>query len=121
MSASHRFIDALSKLEGSDDAEPLVACFAPDATLINLGMAEQGIMGARSFWTRYRYQFREIRSEFSDVMDVGDRSILVWTSFGVLAKGEPIKYRGVSLLTWRDDRIVHFESIYDSAAFARSR
>lgn len=117
--ATQRFMSAVNELEASGDAEPLLACFGPAATLSNLVSVEQGVEGARRFWAAYRHQFSAIRSAFSDVIEDGDRAVLVWTATGTLAKGQPIAYRGTSILTWRDDRVIRFDTIYDSAAFLR--
>ena len=117
--ATQRFMDAIGELEANGSVEPLLACFDPAATISNLAIEEHGDDGARRFWSAYRGQFADVRSRFTDVIESGDRAVLVWTAAGKLAKGQPIKYRGTSILTWRDGRVVRFETIYDSAAFVR--
>lgn len=112
-------MSAVHELERGGDVEPLLACFGPEATLSNLALTEQGREGARRFWSAYRHQFGEIRSEFTDVIEQKNSTVLVWTARGTLTNGKPIEYRGTSILTWREDRVERFESIYDSAAFLR--
>ncbi len=117
--ATQRFMTAVNELETGGDIEPLLACFDPHAELSNLAMTEQGTDGTRRFWTSYRRQFFEIKSEFTGVIEEGDCAVLIWNAAGALAKGQPIQYRGASILTFRGDRVVRFETIYDSAAFLR--
>lgn len=119
--ATERFILALHDLEQNATLEPLLECFSGDCALSNLAHSEHGKEGARRFWTLYREQFADIRSNFSDVIETAGYSVLVWTAEGRLHHGQPIKYRGASILGWRDDRVARFETIYDSAAFVREQ
>ena len=118
-SAAETFTQALQTLEEKGDAGPIVACFGEQAELTNLSAAEHGGQGAERFWSAYRSQFDEIRSEFKRSIAGGDDVVLIWRSQGKLRGGAPIKYDGVSILTFNGDKIAKFETIYDSAAFMR--
>ncbi len=111
------FADALQRSEETRDPEPLVALFAEDATVGNLAHVETGTDGARRFWARYLDQFDQIRSTFSRLVDTEGQSFLVWTSEGSLKNGQPIAYSGVSIVDAKGDKVGHFETYYDSAAF----
>ena len=111
------FADALQGIEASGDPEALVALFAEDASVGNLAHVEHGTDGARRFWARYLDQFDAVRSTFSRLVDADGQSFLVWTSEGTLKGGGPIAYSGVSVVDWDGDRVRHFETYYDSAAF----
>ena len=114
-----RFARALQETETSRDPAPLLALFSEDCELSNLALTESGPDGARVFWNTYLAQFDAIRSEFSHLIESGDHAALAWTSEGTLKGGEPIRYRGVSLLEIAGDRVRRFETVYDSAAFLR--
>jgi len=115
-------MQALQQIEESQDVEPLVALFAADADLINLAMVEPlyGQDGARQFWKKYLSAFDRIRSIFTQVT-AGDRTaVLEWVSDGTLPDGEPIKYRGVSIIEIDRDKVQRFRTYYDSAVFLPS-
>lgn len=117
---TRRFVDALHALEApAAELDPLVAMFAPEAELASLTATERGEDGARRFWSRYRAQFADAQSEFSRIIEAGDDAVLLWLTRGSLRTGTPIAYRGVSVLTFASDRIVRFETCYDSAAFVQ--
>ncbi|HVG48988.1 MAG TPA: nuclear transport factor 2 family protein [Rubellimicrobium sp.] len=113
------FAKALQQTEESRDPEPLLRLFADEAELRNLAIAETGLDGARRFWETYLAQFQNIRSEFSHMIEEGGQAALVWTSEGALKDGQPIRYRGVSILELDGDKVRRFETVYDSAAFVR--
>lgn len=115
------FINALHALEEKGDVEPLAERFTVDAALTNMARTEHGHDGVRQFWSGYRHQFGRIRSTFSKVIESDAHAVLVWTSRGTLARGQPIEYRGVSVLTWRADKVARFETFYDSAAFVEPK
>ena len=113
------FAKALQQTEESRDPEPLLRLFAEDAELRNLAISESGQDGARRFWDTYLAQFESIRSEFSHMIEADGQAALVWTSEGTLKDGQPIRYRGVSILEVDGDKVRRFETVYDSAAFVR--
>ncbi len=113
------FARALQQTEESRDPEPLLELFSEDAELHNLAMSHQGLDGARRFWETYLAQIDRIRSEFSHLIEEDGQAALVWTSTGTLKDGQPITYRGVSILELDGDKVRRFETVYDSAAFVR--
>ena len=117
---TRRFVDALHALEAdATELEPLAEMFAPEAHLANLTTTERGEDGARRFWLRYRAQLGDARSDFSRIIEAGDDAVLIWRTRGSLRSGAPIDYRGISVLTFAGDRIVQFETCYDSAALVQ--
>ena len=113
------FAEALRRTEETRDPEPLLALFAEDAELKNLAIAERGAEGARRFWQTYLDQFDHVRSSFGDLIEQDGKAALAWTSEGALKGGQPIAYRGVSIIEIRDGKVRRFETTYDSAAFLR--
>ncbi len=113
------FADSLQRTEETRDPEHLVRLFADDAELHNLAIAHHGLDGARTFWETYLAQFDRIRSEFSHLIEADGQAALVWTSTGAMKSGEPITYRGVSILEFSGDKVHRFETVYDSAAFLK--
>ncbi len=113
------FADSLQRTEETRDPEHLVRLFAEDCELHNLAIQHRGIDGARTFWETYLAQFDRIRSEFSHLIESDGQAALVWTSSGAMKDGEPITYRGVSILEFDADKVRRFETVYDSAAFLR--
>ncbi|MBV1695352.1 MAG: nuclear transport factor 2 family protein [Hyphomicrobiales bacterium] len=117
LSVADRFVAALDTLEARGDSDPLIAMFADGAALESLGKVEEGLDAPKRFWSRYRDQFDEIRSSFSKVIEEPGAVALIWRSRGRLKAGKPIDYTGVSILELDGDRIVRFQTIYDSAQF----
>lgn len=116
---AHFFMQALRESESQMDPTPLLAFFGDDARLSNLRDqgAEEGIEGARTFWQNYLAVFQTIRSEFHQVIETADAASLEWISEGMLSDGTPIRYKGISVLETSGDRVTHFRTYYDSAAF----
>ncbi|BAC90001.1 nuclear transport factor 2 family protein [Gloeobacter violaceus] len=115
-----RFMQTLQHTEQSGDVESLVNLFAEDAELSNLVLTEplRGLAGARQFWSDYLGAFGQIRSHFERAIAADNAAVLEWVSEGKLHSGEPIRYRGVSILEIEGDRVRRFRSYYDSAAFS---
>ncbi len=112
------FIAALRALEERGDLAPMVALYADDAHLTNpTGVdVEPGPAGAERFWRVYRDSFREIRSEFRQVLADDDGALLEWTSTATLASdGASIRYDGVTALAFDGDRITRFRAYFDPA------
>jgi ketosteroid isomerase-like protein len=116
---SRQFMSALEQAELTGALEQLMALFRDDAEALNLGRTEpaQGKDGVRDFWQAYLAAFREIRSEFTHVLDADSGSVLEWVSRGTLPDGSPIEYRGVSVLEIDGDKVRKFRTYYDSAVF----
>ena len=112
-----RFIDALGKLERTNDVDDLASLFAEDAELVSPEVRGRSTTEAEQFWRSYRAQFDNVQSDFGQVEDSGRTAVLEWTSRGTLATGRPIEYAGVSLLTVEDGRVTRFATYYDTAAF----
>ena len=113
-----QFIAQLQKAEQSGDVSQLASMFADDATLTKPAAKDaSGSVDATRFWQGYLDGFSEIRSTFSNVVDAGKTAVLEWSSEGKLSNGDPISYRGVSILEIAGDKIQAFRTYYDSAVF----
>lgn len=111
------FIDALTRLEQSGDADAIAGFFAEGADVSDpmVKHSAEGEPGARAFWTRYREAFDEIRSEFRNVVEDGNVAMLEWTSEGS-SDGAPVRYGGVSVLEHGRDGIRAFRASFNAAA-----
>ncbi len=121
MSRAQQFADALNRLESDRDLDAFLTQFADDVELLRPepGGAEQGLEGARRFWSAYLAQFDEIASRFSRVVDAERLGELEWVSEGRLATGRPVSYAGVSLLEHDDGgKVRRFATYYDTVPFA---
>jgi ketosteroid isomerase-like protein len=114
-----RFMRAVQRFEDSDDLDPLLDLFAEDAEALNLGRTESARGGeeVRGFWLDYRAMFRRVHSEFTNVIEGEHGAVLEWISRGALASGEPVTYKGVSVLETDGHLIRRFRTYYDSAVF----
>jgi len=111
------FIAALQDAEREHSSDAVVDLFAPDASCANLAHTAHGLDEIREFWDQYLATFSEVASEFSHVVEHGDGFVLEWVAHGVLVSGEPIGYRGVTLIDVGPDGIESLRSYYDSAVF----
>lgn len=114
------FQSALQRMEQSRNVEDLAGFFSDDAELSNLGAAQglRGAEGVRQFWQNYLQPFREIRSEFYNSFAGDGTAALEWRSEGALTSGQPISYRGVSVLVLdAAGKVREFRAYYDSVAF----
>ena len=91
---------ALQRFEATGDLAPLLALFDPEAEALNLGRTEpaRGLDQVEGFWRDYRSIFRTIGSEFTHVIEGKDGAVLEWLSRGTLLNGDPVEYKGVSVL-----------------------
>lgn len=112
-----RFIDALGRLERDRDVATIAGLFGEDARIANVIMPDPvvGPAGARSFWSMYRDTFGTIASHFDNVFVCGDKAALEWTARGTGHRGQPIRYRGVSILEMSGDRLSRFTAYFDPA------
>ena len=119
--ATETFMRALHGLEGSGQVDELVALFSEDCELENLAATTpvKGRDSAHQFWVNYYAAFQQIQSEFTRVIEGDQLAVLEWTARGALRDGQPIEYRGVSILEWDGDRVRNFQTYYDSAAFMK--
>jgi len=110
------FISALEQLESKGDAGPMLELFADDATLSNVMIEThmKGKEGAQRFWTDYRHSFGDVASKFGRITESEDVIVLEWTSIGSLRTGQPVDYRGCTVLTVSNERIVDFMAYFDS-------
>ncbi|MFN3651601.1 MAG: nuclear transport factor 2 family protein [Armatimonadota bacterium] len=113
------FIDGLHALESRNEIEPLLACFAGDATIWNITHAEprRGPQALREFWETYRRQFDRIRSDFDRIVEGERDAALEWHAEGTLPSGSPIAYRGVTILRQGDGGIAEFAGYFDPRPF----
>jgi ketosteroid isomerase-like protein len=113
------FMETLQQTESSGDVEPLVALFTENAELSNLSMDDplQGREQIRHFWKNYLSIFDRIQSRFTHVTEGKSTIVLEWISEGALASGEPMSYRGVSVLEMTNQQVQRFRTYYDSAVF----
>jgi len=116
-----RFLDALGALEASNDAGPMLALFTEDCEVGNVVAPERfhGIDEAKRFWSEYRDAFRDIRSEFVNLIESADRAALEWVSTGESASGHSLSYQGVSILEFQGDQIRRFMAFFDSGKLGR--
>ncbi|MBD1909120.1 MULTISPECIES: nuclear transport factor 2 family protein [unclassified Leptolyngbya] len=114
-----RFIHTLQKTEETGDIESLVALFSSNAELMNLATLEplKGKEGAYRFWQKYLFVFNHIHSEFTNIVESENTSVLEWVSKGTLSTSEEITYRGISVLEFDGENVKRFRTYYDSAAF----
>ena len=116
---TEEFMRALQRFESTGDLPPLLALFDDDGEALNLGRTEpaRGLDEIEGFWRDYRSAFREVRSEFTHVIEGKEGAVLEWVSRGTLPNGEPVAYKGVSVLETAADRVRRFRTYYDSAVF----
>ena len=116
---TEEFMRALQRFEATGELGALLAMFAEDAEALNLGRTEpaRGTDQVAGFWRDYRSIFKTIRSEFTHVIEGKDGAVLEWVSRGTLLNGDPVEYKGVTVLETNGDRVRRFRTYYDSAVF----
>jgi ketosteroid isomerase-like protein len=121
MERAQRFVDALTKLEQSGELEPLLALFAEDAQVSNAASTRvfTGLDGARLFWTEYKGVLARVKSTFRNMIESADRVALEWETQGTAQNGAAVNYEGVSILEWREDRIIRFYAYFDPGLLGR--
>lgn len=121
MKNTERFVQALARAEKSHAPEPLLDLFSDDAELMRLNSDEpyHGPQGARDFWTEYLSLFRDVRSQFTNIVESGETAVLEWEASGHFEHGAPVNYRGITVVEFAEDRIRRFRTYYDSAAFTQ--
>lgn len=119
MTNADTFKRTLLQIEATRNPLPLVELFSDSAT-IDTPAHEQKLSGradVETFWQGYLDAFADVQSTFTVDHTIGDTSILEWVSEGHLPTGRPIRYRGVSIVTFRGYKVASFTAYYDSAAF----
>jgi ketosteroid isomerase-like protein len=113
------FMRSLQEIERTGRVDPLVDLFHEEAEAMNLGRTEpaRGAEQIREFWRAYLSAFKEIHSEFTNVIEGEGGAVLEWVSRGALPNGEPVEYRGVSVLETDGGKVRKFRTYYDSAVF----
>ena len=112
------FMDALQTLESNGEPDTIVALFTDDATLERLTHKKyEGKADAEKFWGEYLEPFNNVSTEFYNVTEDDDGAVLEWESQGELKGGHAIHYKGVSSLSFDEDKVGSFRTYYDSAAF----
>jgi limonene-1,2-epoxide hydrolase len=113
------FMRALQTSEAALDPEPIVALFSDQAELSNLSSSgpQHGIDGAKTFWENYLGNFQHIHSDFTHVVQSDGTAVMEWVSDGALRNGDPIRYKGVSIIEGEADKVIRFRTYYDSGAF----
>ncbi|MGG6265508.1 nuclear transport factor 2 family protein [Leptolyngbya sp. AN03gr2] len=116
-SLAERFMQTLQQIEKTKNVDPLVTLFAEDADLSNLAMHHpiEGHQAIRQFWQNYLSVFDQIHSQFTHTSEGNGAIALEWISEGSLSPGEPLSYRGVSILETQNGKVQHFRTYYDSA------
>ncbi|MDQ3248690.1 MAG: nuclear transport factor 2 family protein [Chloroflexota bacterium] len=118
-SLAEPFMRALQASEEAMDPAPVVALFTDSSELSNLSSQEpqRGIDGAQTFWQNYLAVFQQIHSNFHHVIETDNAAVMEWISDGTLKNGEPIRYKGVSIIETEGDKVTRFSTYYDSGAF----
>jgi hypothetical protein len=101
------FINALHKLEETNDPNEIAALYAENAEIVNVVSPKKftGTDGAREFWTSYRETFGEMHSEFRNQIVAENRAALEWTTRGASKDEHEITYSGVTILEFDGDKI----------------
>ncbi|MBB6099204.1 limonene-1,2-epoxide hydrolase [Deinobacterium chartae] len=116
---AENFMRTLQEIERQRDPQPMLAFFDEQSTLRNLGLQEpmHGLEGAQRFWQAYLDNFSEVRTDFNRVIEGPQGIALEWESSGKLGDGRDFRYEGITVLEVDEDKVRHFRSYYDSAAF----
>ena len=113
------FINALHSLETNGRLDELVALFSENCELENLAATTpvKGRDSAHQFWGNYYAAFQQIQSEFTRLLEADDFAVLEWTARGLMQDGNPIEYRGVTILEFAQGKVQRLQTYYDTAAF----
>ncbi len=116
---AERFMKVVGEVERTKEIGPLVDLFCNVAEVQTIGREKplEGTGGVRTFWIDYLANFREVHTDFLHVIEGKGGIALEWYSEGVLKSGEPVRYRGVSILELEGGLIKNLRHYYDSAAF----
>lgn len=114
MAMTTAFIDALHELEETGKVDVIVSLFRDDATFANPLVVHDATeeQSATRFWKTYRDSFSDIETEFVNLIESEEISVLEWRSDGVV-DGQSVSYSGVSILEFDGDRIKAFRAYFD--------
>jgi len=111
---TENFIEALQALERNRDVEKIAALFADDAEVNNVVTIDNSNgLSPREFWQKYRDNFGEVSSEFSNKIAGENSAALEWTTTGTGADGGEVNYEGVSILETDGERITRFFAYFN--------
>ena len=111
---TENFIEALQALEQNRDVEKIAALFADDAEVDNVVTIDNSNdLSPREFWQKYRDNFGEVSSEFSNKIAGENSAALEWTTTGTGADGGEVNYEGVSILETDGERITRFFAYFN--------
>jgi hypothetical protein len=117
---TEKFIEALHELEANRDVEKIAALFSNDADVNNLVTIDNSHdLSAKEFWQKYRDNFGEVSSEFSNKIYGENSSALEWTTTGTNADGGEIEYEGVSIIETDGERITRFFAYFNPAKLGK--
>jgi steroid delta-isomerase-like uncharacterized protein len=116
-----QFIDALEQLESSRQHDPMISLFADGCKTGNVLAPDhfEGKEGASRFWQDYRGSFGDIRSEFHNRIESENQAALEWVAHGSTSHGQPILYRGMTLLEFEHGKIKRFMAYFDPRGLGR--
>jgi steroid delta-isomerase-like uncharacterized protein len=116
-----QFIDALEQIESSQQYDAMISLFTEDCKVGNVLVPDHfdGKEGASRFWHDYRSSFGEIRSEFHNRVESENQAALEWIAQGTANHGQPVRYQGITVLTFNGDKIKRFMSYFDPRALGR--
>jgi hypothetical protein len=116
---AEKFIKALHKLESNRDVETIAALFSDDAQVNNVVTIDNSHeMNAPEFWQKYRDNFGQVSSEFTNKIIGDNNAALEWRTTGTAADGSEIEYEGVSILEY-DDQITRFFAYFNPGKLGR--
>jgi steroid delta-isomerase-like uncharacterized protein len=116
-----QFIDALEQIESSQQYDAMINLFAENCKVGNVLVPDHfdGMEGASRFWQDYRSSFGEIRSEFYNRVESENQAALEWVAQGTANHGQPVRYQGVTVLTFEGGKIKRFMSYFDPRGLGR--
>lgn len=113
---AEKFVEALHELEANKNVGQIASLFADDAEINNVVTIENSHdLNATEFWTKYRDNFGEVSSNFSNKIYGDNNAALEWTTTGTNTDGGEIEYEGVSILEIEDNKITRFFAYFNPA------
>jgi hypothetical protein len=117
---AEKFIEALHSLEAHREVEKIAALFAEDALVNNVVTIDNSHeLSAHEFWQKYRDNFGEVNSEFTNKIVGEHNAALEWRTTGTAADGSKVEYEGVSILEFDDKNISRFFAYFNPGKLGR--
>lgn len=112
---TEKFIGAFTEMESVGDVEPIVKLFAINCEVSNDASQKnfRGIDGVREFWTNYLDSFKVVCSVFQKETFSKNKATLEWKTEGKSKNGLKLKYKSVSILETKGEKITHFSGFFD--------